>query len=156
MPPNPGVSLFLIEIGAVAVTAGTGLLVPTAASRLFRRAGRGARDRCDIRPLGISIERFPSMWYGTPPLGLARASVAARLSALPDRQLAIVRYGANHNPLDDRVYNEANIDGAKIVWAREMAREQTAELIDYYRDRLVWLTAPRPRPNQATRMTSGM
>jgi hypothetical protein len=64
-------------------------------------------------PLGLSFERFPSMWYGTPPLGLARASVAARLSGLPGSQLAIVRYGPDHNPVDDWVYNEANIDGAK-------------------------------------------
>ena len=111
------------------------------------------------------------MWYGTPPLGLTRASVAARLSGLPGGQLAIVRYGADHNPLDDWVYNEANIDGAKIVWAREMNRERTAKLIDYYRDRLVWLIEPDRDPmvispyflhgaqgktNHATRMVSGM
>ncbi len=122
-------------------------------------------------PLGLSIERFPSMWYGTPPLGLSRAGVAARLNALPGRQLAIVRYGANHNPVDDWVYNGADIDGAKIVWAREMDRESNARLLDYYRDRLVWLVEPDGNPAvispyflyparasryQATRISSGM
>jgi hypothetical protein len=130
---------------------------------------------CAIRlaagPLGITIERFPSMWYGTPPLGLARASVAARLSGLRGGQLAIVRYGGGHNPVDDWVYNDADIDGAKIVWAREMNRQQTAKLIEYYRDRLAWLIEPdrdpvvispyflygaQARINHATRMVSGM
>jgi hypothetical protein len=114
-------------------------------------------------PLGISIDRFPSMWYGTPPLGLARAGVAARLSALPARQLAIVRYGPNHNPVDDWVYNEPVIDAAKIVWAREMNADETARLTRYYRDRQVWLVEPDHDPPlvspyfaHATRMSSGM
>src|SRR5215831_886528 len=54
MPSNSGVSLFLIEIGAVVVTAGIAFLVPSTGSRLFRRAesllGRLARRK----PLAIA------------------------------------------------------------------------------------------------------
>jgi hypothetical protein len=130
-------------------------MVPLVCSVLFA-------VRLAAGPLGITIERFPGMWYGTPPLGLARASVTARLSALSGGQLAIVRYGANHNPVDDWVYNDANIDAAKIVWAREMDRERTERLVDYYRGRQAWLVEPDREPAavspylQATRVASGM
>jgi len=37
------------------------------------------------------------------------------------------------------VYNEADIDGSKVVWARDMSPEENEELIRYFRDRQVWL-----------------
>jgi hypothetical protein len=37
------------------------------------------------------------------------------------------------------VYNEADIDRAKVVWARDMGAAQNKELIDYFQDRHVWL-----------------
>jgi hypothetical protein len=37
------------------------------------------------------------------------------------------------------VYNEADIDHAKVVWARDIGGEQNEELLRYYKDRCVWL-----------------
>jgi hypothetical protein len=37
------------------------------------------------------------------------------------------------------VYNEAEIDGAKVVWAREMDGTQNRKLLEYFKDRHVWL-----------------
>ena len=37
------------------------------------------------------------------------------------------------------VYNEANIDGAKVVWAREMDTAHNRKLLEYFADRCVWL-----------------
>jgi hypothetical protein len=37
------------------------------------------------------------------------------------------------------VYNAAEIDAAKIVWAREIPGRDLKPLLDYYRDRRVWL-----------------
>jgi hypothetical protein len=37
------------------------------------------------------------------------------------------------------VFNEADIDRAKIVWAREMDVEQNRRLLEYFKDRRVWL-----------------
>jgi hypothetical protein len=39
----------------------------------------------------------------------------------------------------DYVYNAADIDGAPIVWARDMGPEKNQELLNYYRGRKVWL-----------------
>ena len=41
------------------------------------------------------------------------------LEGYPGSQLAIVRYASDHAPFDDWVYNAANIDKSKVVWARE-------------------------------------
>jgi hypothetical protein len=97
-------------------------------------------------PLGIAIPRFPTMWYGTEPLGLAREHVAQQLESCPGKQLAIVRYAANHSVFDDWVYNAAEIDGAHVVWARETGGDAGAELLRYFRDRTAWLVEPDANP----------
>jgi hypothetical protein len=98
-------------------------------------------------PLNLQIPRWPSMWYGTEPLGLPRARVLAALEAIPGQQLAIVRYSPQHWPFDDWVYNAADIDRSSVVWARETA-DHDAELLRYFRNRNVWLVEPDADPPQ--------
>jgi hypothetical protein len=74
-----------------------------------------------------------------PDVGRERAGVLAKLSSLPERELVLVRYNHDHNTLADWVYNEADIDHAKIVWARDMGAAENEEVIRYFRDRRVWL-----------------
>lgn len=105
-----------------------------------------ALTRLFAGPLGISIHRWPTMWYGTELLGLPRASVAAKLESYPGKQLAIVRYSPGHRVFDDWVYNAANIDGARVVWAREMDPVSDAKLVRYFSDRRVWLVEPDLHP----------
>jgi hypothetical protein len=102
-------------------------------------------------PLGLAIHRWPSMWYGTEPLGLPRAKVAAQLEMNAGKQLAIVRYTAEHAPFDDWVYNAADIDGSKVVWARELYATSNSELLRYFRDRQVWLVEPDFEPPKVSR-----
>jgi len=110
--------------------------------------------RIYAEPLGIDIHRWPTMWYGTEPLGLQRAQVAAELAATPGKQLAIVRYVPDHLPFDEWVYNAADIDASKVVWAREMDVESNRDLVQYFRDRKAWLVEadfdpPRISPYRA-------
>ena len=61
---------------------------------------------------------------------------------MPGQQLVIVRYSPQHSPLDEWVYNVPDIDHSKIIWAREMDAASNKELLDYYKDRTVWLVQP--------------
>ena len=85
------------------------------------------------------------MWYGTEPLGLPRASVVKALESRPGGQLAIVRYAPGHAPFDDWVYNAADIDGSKVVWARE-TEDGDRTLLRYFSNRHVWLVEPDRNP----------
>jgi hypothetical protein len=37
------------------------------------------------------------------------------------------------------VYNGADIEGSKVIWARELGEQQDQRLINYYKDRKIWL-----------------
>lgn len=71
-----------------------------------------------------------------------RVRVERQLADQPGKQLIIVRYAPNHNPHGEWVYNLANIDGARILWARELGTEQDEKLLSYFKDRKAWLFEP--------------
>jgi hypothetical protein len=75
---------------------------------------------------------------------LRRAQIRDQLERDEATHLVIVRYEANHNPNREWVYNRADIDGAKVVWAREMSSVQ--ELLNYFKDRQVWLLKADAKP----------
>jgi hypothetical protein len=62
--------------------------------------------------------------------------------ATVDRHLILVRYSPEHIVNDEWVYNQADIDGSKVVWARDMGAENNLEVIRYFKDRKVWLLEP--------------
>ena len=81
-------------------------------------------------------------WFGPDHYDTQRAAVERSLAQTPGGQLAIVRYSASHDPLDEWVYNAADIDSSKVIWAREMDASSNLELLRYYKDRKVWLVQP--------------
>lgn len=72
----------------------------------------------------------------------SRAAIQEKLSHTPGKHLILVRYEENHNIHDEWVYNGAEIDSAKVLWARELDAEQNAKLLAYFKDRRVWLVEP--------------
>lgn len=85
----------------------------------------------------------PANWNWNGDMGMHdRASVLKKLQSLPGKQLAIVRYGPDHDIHQEWVYNAADIDDSKVVWAREVDADQNRKLLDYYKDRTVWLIQP--------------
>jgi len=52
--------------------------------------------------------------------------------------LVIVSYSDEYPTTEEWVYNEADIDSAPIVWARDMGTEQNAKLLEYFADRKIW------------------
>jgi len=106
-------------------------------------------------PLRLDLPLWPVAWtfewYGHRfESGAERAKIAADLAKQPEKALVIVRYSSDHQPLDEWVYNAANIDNSKVVWAREMDEAENLELIHYYKNRTVWLVQPDAKPAQVS------
>ncbi len=107
--------------------------------------------RLFAQPLHIAASEWPASnwnftWFGPEHFGVERAQIEARLQKLPGGQLAIVRYNSDHNPFEEWVYNAPDIDGSKVVWAREMDPADNKELMHYYAGRKVWLVEPDAIP----------
>ena len=96
----------------------------------------------NLRPAEWPVNQWVWQWYGPQHWGTERAQIQSSLDQLPGKQMVIVRYTPDHYPLDEWVYNGADIDNSKVVWAREMDPADNKELIDYYKDRKVWLVQP--------------
>jgi hypothetical protein len=88
-----------------------------------------AHRECD--PLAWTCQGDPS-----------RAVIQKTLEHAPGKHLVVVRYEDEHNIHDEWVYNGADIDGAKVLWARELTPEQNAKLFAYFKDRQIWLVTP--------------
>jgi hypothetical protein len=73
---------------------------------------------------------------------LARAEIMRELDRLPGKRLVLVGYGPHHNVDSEWVWNRADIDRSKIVWARDMGTSSNQELLRYFGDRTVWLLRP--------------
>ena len=90
-------------------------------------------------PLGLPLPLWwPPIWAGPSATGPNRAQIEANLTSRPGKHLVIVRYKPSHDPNFEWIYNRADIDGSKIVWARDMGAANK-ELFDYYKDREVWV-----------------
>jgi hypothetical protein len=77
---------------------------------------------------------------------LDRAQALAQFEALAGDQLVFVRYNQYHNTDNEWVYNRADIDKARVVWARDMGDTGNAELLRYFPHRRAWLAEPDLAP----------
>jgi len=89
-------------------------------------------------------------WAGEQAHNWDRAQALRQLEAQSGGQLVIVRYNPYHESDNEWVYNQADIDGAKVVWARDMGDVGNAELIRYFAQRHVWLAEPDLAPPRLT------
>jgi hypothetical protein len=129
-------------VGLALVRISVALCVLMAGLRLF--AG----------PLHLTIAEWPpstwlASWSGPAHFGTRRAEVEAALETLSGKQLAIVRYSPQHNIFDEWVYNSADLENSRVIWAREMDVANNEALLRYYRDRKAWLVQPDLNPGAA-------
>jgi hypothetical protein len=71
-----------------------------------------------------------------------RKPIERRLAGVPGQHLVLVRYSKDHNSGEEYVYNDADIDHAKTVWAREIPKMDLSPLLSYFRNRDVWVFEP--------------
>jgi hypothetical protein len=101
-------------------------------------------------PLHIPYHRFSTYgWYDFfAQYGndwFPRASIESRLKGIVGDHLVIVRYGARHEPFPEWVYNDADVENSRIVWARDMG-SKNRELLNHFRARMVWLLEADKKP----------
>jgi hypothetical protein len=86
--------------------------------------------------------------YGTysPRYPDQRIEINRQLAGKPGKLLVLVRYWPQHIFQDEWVYNAADIDGARVVWARDLGDAENQKLLHYYPDRTVLLLEPDARP----------
>jgi hypothetical protein len=71
-----------------------------------------------------------------------RTEVYQQLAEMPGQLLVFVRYSAHHVYQNEWVWNAADIDGSRIVYARDLGAEEDENLIRYYPNRRVLLLEP--------------
>jgi hypothetical protein len=101
---------------------------------------------CDQREFSQALRPYET-WDGLNHQNPERRIVVnRRLAATPGKLLVFVRYSPQHIFQDEWVYNDADLDGARVVWARDLGPEENRKLRAYYPDRQVLLLEPDGRP----------
>lgn len=88
-------------------------------------------------------ETWDAINHGNPE---RRIFVRDALERIPGKLLVFVRYSPRHRFQDEWVYNRADIDGSRIVWARDLGPAENRKLTDFYPGRTVLLLEPDLRP----------
>ncbi len=98
------------------------------------------------------MQRVSKLWASEFAHDVARESFTPRLRKEPGPQLVLVRY----RPYDgsrktEWIFNRANLDAAKIIWARESSDpEVNRRLLKRFAGRTVWLAEPDADPASVT------
>jgi hypothetical protein len=100
-----------------------------------------------VRLLAEPLGTDPTFWE-VPRQGHRdyRAAVVSKLTGRSRPQLVVVRYRKDHNPHQEWIYNRADIDGSKIVWAHEMDPASNRALLRYFVGRETWLLEADEQP----------
>jgi hypothetical protein len=114
--------------------------VPVVALILF--SARAVAPLVHLTPKPTAIRTWSSQYKQN----FERARILNQLEHTDGQHLVIVRYCPGHDYLTDEwVFNGADIDGSKVIWARDMG-PNNAELLQYFSKRQAWLVEPDTHP----------
>ena len=117
------------------------------AMRIFGRPVGAAFSRAILLALAFDVSLLVAQrlgdsqgWGGW---GLSdRADLLHDLESKPGKHVVLVRYGPEHSVHEEWVFNTADIDGSKVIWARDLPGKFNDQLLRYYPDRTIWLATP--------------
>jgi hypothetical protein len=104
--------------------------------------------------LHLRDRALPQTWCSPYEQDWDRPIIQRQIKSLPGQHLVFVRYGPTQDPRGSWVANAADIDSSKVVWANDMGRQRNHELINYFKDRKVWLVEPDTRPAKLSEYAS--
>ena len=122
--------LGLARLGRIAAVT---LALTPFASRTFLRTTTALFTNPGFHYVGTNIGDF----FETS----RRQLITRKLEALPGWHVVIVRRSPKRSNYE-WVYNSANIDQQKIIWAQDLGPAKNQSLFDYYNGRQFWLLEP--------------
>ena len=78
--------------------------------------------------------------------------VNAKLREIPGKHLVFVRYSPTHSFFDEWVFNLADLQNERIVYARPYTPESDQALAHWLRGHDVWLLEPDAQPYRLTKL----
>ena len=100
-------------------------------------------DEQDFATAMMRYETWDSINHKNPE---RRIFVNQQLAQIPGQVLVFVHYSPRHIFQDEWVYNEASIDSARIIWARDLGPKENDELRALYPGREVLMLEPDVQP----------
>ena len=115
--------------------------------RFFKRPIGAALSRAIVLALILDVSLLVAQrlgdsqgWGGW---GLSdRADLLHDLESKPGKHVVLIRYGPDHSVHEEWVFNAADIDASKVIWARDLPGEVNDRLFRYYPHRTIWLAMP--------------
>ncbi len=98
--------------------------------------GMHAAEDSDFSMAAIRYEPWDYINHGNP---ARRIFVVQELARIPGQLLVFVRYLPQHIFQDEWVYNAADIDASRVVWARDLGAVENQTLLRYYPGRTALL-----------------
>jgi len=104
-----------------------------------------------VTSLPTRLAHPAALTTGDTQYGYKRHAIAEKLKALGHDHLVLVRYGPKHDIREEWIYNDADIEGSRIVWAREVNPAEDQLLLEHFKGRRFWILQvdtefPEPRP----------
>jgi hypothetical protein len=88
--------------------------------------------------------------------GAIREDMVRRLDAIPGRHVVFVQYDRLQYATTEWVYNDADIDRARIVWVQDMGPAMNEEVLRYYPNRKAWIVNVDDTPYGALPYAPGL
>lgn len=94
-----------------------------------------------------NLAKTPPTWCSLSLQNVNRAMILRKLRHDPGRQLVFVHYGPHHDVNRyEWVYNRADLNTAKVIWARDMGPAEDLKLTRFYKNRHAWWVYPDDNP----------
>jgi hypothetical protein len=103
-----------------------------------------------------ALRHWPPVWESLYPARRLRDDVSAKLAKIPGKHLLFVVYAPNHCFCEEWVFNLADLQSQKIVYARSFSPQSDAALANYLYDHDVWVIEPDARPYALSRLDDSM